>query len=110
MSVTLWLYNIELEAKMSTWSHWHFCTECYSDVGCSLDCLTEVVDGRALGGSTLCLDCSLKGRAREKAASRAADEHALASGAKSIEQLRAENGAFSFPRNRIRLNLSRTNH
>jgi hypothetical protein len=35
-------------------------------------------------------------RAREKAASRAADDRALASGEKSAEQLRRESLAFSF--------------
>ena len=46
-------------------------------------------------------------RAREKAASREADERALASGAKSRQQLSRENGAFAFPPERIRLDLSR---
>lgn len=46
-------------------------------------------------------------RAHEKAASREADARALASGEKSREQLRAENGAFAFPPDRIRLDFSR---
>ena len=41
-------------------------------------------------------------RAREKQASRDADARALASGEKSRAQLKAENGAFAFPRARIR--------
>ena len=36
-------------------------------------------------------------RAREKNESRDADQRALASGQKSREDLRAENGAFAFP-------------
>lgn len=42
-------------------------------------------------------------RAAEKQASRDADARALASGEKSRAQLKAENGAFAFPRDRIRL-------
>src|ERR1044072_7596530 len=42
-------------------------------------------------------------RAAEKQASRDEDARALASGEKSRAQLKAENGAFSFPRDRIRL-------
>ena len=45
-------------------------------------------------------------RAAEKASSREADERALASGEKSAEQLRLENGAFAFPPSRIRIDLS----
>jgi hypothetical protein len=45
-------------------------------------------------------------RAREKAASREADAHALASGKKSREQLRAENSAFGFPRERVRVDFA----
>lgn len=41
-------------------------------------------------------------RAREKQASRDADARALASGEKTVEQLRAENASFAFPRARIR--------
>ena len=46
-------------------------------------------------------------RAREKEASRESDANALATGQKSREQLRSENGAFAFPRERVRLDLSR---
>lgn len=46
-------------------------------------------------------------RAREKQASRDADEQALASGEKTREQLRIENGAFAFPRERIRIDFSK---
>lgn len=46
-------------------------------------------------------------RAAEKAASREADARALASGEKTREQLRAENGAFAFPRERVRIDVSR---
>jgi hypothetical protein len=42
-------------------------------------------------------------RQREKQASRDEDERALASGEKTREQLKQENGAFSFPRDRIRI-------
>jgi hypothetical protein len=42
-------------------------------------------------------------RAREKAASREADARAIASGEKSRAELRAENGAFGFPRDRVRI-------
>jgi hypothetical protein len=42
-------------------------------------------------------------RAAEKQASRDDDARALASGEKSRAQLKAENGAFAFPRERIRL-------
>ena len=45
--------------------------------------------------------------AREKAASREADARALASGEKSREELRAENGAFGFPPERVRVDFSR---
>jgi hypothetical protein len=45
-------------------------------------------------------------RAAEKAASRAADADALAAGEKSRADLSRENGAFAFPRDRIRLDLS----
>jgi hypothetical protein len=41
--------------------------------------------------------------ALEKAASRAADAHAIATGAKTVEQVRRENSAFAFPRDRVRL-------
>jgi hypothetical protein len=44
-------------------------------------------------------------RAAEKARSREEDQRALASGEKSAEQLRLENGAFAFPPSRIRLDL-----
>jgi hypothetical protein len=44
-------------------------------------------------------------RASEKARSREDDQRALASGKKSSEQLRVENGAFAFPPSRIRLDL-----
>ena len=46
-------------------------------------------------------------RAQEKAASRADDARALASGEKSPEQLRAENSAFAFPRDLVRVDFSR---
>jgi hypothetical protein len=42
-------------------------------------------------------------RAAEKAASREEDARALASGEKTREQLSAENGAFAFPPERVRL-------
>ena len=42
-------------------------------------------------------------RAREKQLSREEDARALASGAKSREQLRRENGVFVFPKVRISL-------
>ncbi len=42
-----------------------------------------------------------------KAASRAVDAAALSSGVKSREQLSAENGAFAFPRERVRIDLSK---
>lgn len=47
------------------------------------------------------------GRALEKAASREADARALESGEKSREQLKAENSAFAFPRDQIRLDAPR---
>jgi hypothetical protein len=46
-------------------------------------------------------------RAAEKAKSREADDQALASGEKTREQLRAENRAFAFPRERLRIDFSR---
>jgi hypothetical protein len=49
-------------------------------------------------------------RAREKARARAADQRDLAEGKKSRAQLRDENGAFAFPRSRVRLDLSKTRH
>jgi hypothetical protein len=49
-------------------------------------------------------------RALEKARQREADARALALGEKSRQELQAENGAFAFPRSRIRLDLSRTKH
>jgi len=45
-------------------------------------------------------------RALEKQASRDEDARALASGEKTVEQLRAENGAFAFPRDRIRIDIN----
>jgi hypothetical protein len=42
-------------------------------------------------------------RALEKQASRDADAAVLASGKKTVAHLRAENSAFAFPRDRIRL-------
>lgn len=47
-----------------------------------------------------------RARAAEKAAAREADVRALASGEKTREQLRAENGAFSFPPERVRVDFS----
>jgi hypothetical protein len=44
-------------------------------------------------------------RSREKQASRDADTCTVASGEKSRNQLKVENGAFAFPRDRIRLEL-----
>ena len=41
-------------------------------------------------------------RAREKAASREADTRAIASGAKSAEQVRRENASFAFQNVRLR--------
>lgn len=46
-------------------------------------------------------------RAQEKAASRAADDEALASGAKSREELRKENGSFAFPPGRVMVDFSK---
>lgn len=46
-------------------------------------------------------------RAREKAASRAEDARALASGEKTREQLQAENAAFAFPPERVRIDFSK---
>lgn len=46
-------------------------------------------------------------RAREKSASREIDALALASGHKSREQLRAENSAFGFPRDHVRIDFAR---
>lgn len=46
-------------------------------------------------------------RAREKALSREADARALASGEKTREQLHAENSAFAFPPERVRIDFSR---
>ncbi len=46
-------------------------------------------------------------RAMEKAASREADAEALASGEKTPAQLRDENRAFAFPRERLRVDFSR---
>jgi hypothetical protein len=46
-------------------------------------------------------------RAAEKAASREADARALASGEKTRDQLRAENSAFAFPPERVRLEFPR---
>jgi len=42
-------------------------------------------------------------RAREKQASRDEDDRAVAMGLKSQAQLARENGAFAFPRERIRI-------
>lgn len=44
-------------------------------------------------------------RAREKQASRDEDARALASGEVSREQLKHENGAFAFPRERLRISF-----
>jgi hypothetical protein len=48
-----------------------------------------------------------KQRALEKQLSREADARALASGEKTRDQLRAENGAFAFPRERVHVDFSR---
>ncbi len=42
-------------------------------------------------------------RAREKQASRDEDARAIAAGEKTADQVRRENGAFAFPRDRVRL-------
>jgi len=42
-------------------------------------------------------------RAREKQASREADARALASGEKLPDELARENGAFAFPKERVRI-------
>jgi hypothetical protein len=42
-------------------------------------------------------------RAREKQASRDQDAHDIATGARTVEQVRHDNGAFAFPRERVRL-------
>jgi hypothetical protein len=42
-------------------------------------------------------------RAREKQASRDQDAHDIATGVRTVEQVRRDNGAFAFPRERIRL-------
>jgi hypothetical protein len=44
-----------------------------------------------------------KQRARQKEASRERDARAVASGLKTARQVSAENGAFSFPRKRMRI-------
>ncbi|HEU4729665.1 MAG TPA: hypothetical protein VFT22_17340 [Kofleriaceae bacterium] len=46
-------------------------------------------------------------RAMEKALSRDIDAQALESGTKSAAQLRSENGAFAFPRERVQVDFSR---
>ena len=46
-------------------------------------------------------------RAQQKQRSRDADAQALASGEKTREQLRRENGAFAFPRERVTVHFSR---
>jgi hypothetical protein len=46
-------------------------------------------------------------RACEKEASREMDARALASGEKSREQLRSENSAFGYPRDRVRIDFAR---
>ncbi len=46
-------------------------------------------------------------RAREKQASRDEDVQALATGEKTVEQLRKENAAFAFPRSRVRIKSPR---
>lgn len=46
-------------------------------------------------------------RAQQKALSRAADAGAVASGAKSREELAAENGAFAFPAGRVEIDFSK---
>ncbi len=43
---------------------------------------------------------------REKVAAREADARALASGEKSRAELQVENGAFGFPRGRVRIDFS----
>ncbi|CAN5917668.1 hypothetical protein BH11MYX2_BH11MYX2_04530 [soil metagenome] len=45
-------------------------------------------------------------RLREKAASREADAHAVASGQKSYVDLEKENAAFAFPPGRVRIDFS----
>lgn len=46
-------------------------------------------------------------RAHEKVMSREADARVLVSGEKTQAELRAENGAFAFPRERVRVDFSR---
>lgn len=52
-------------------------------------------------------DLNFAMRAVRKHAQRLLDEKALASGEKTREQLAIENGAFAFPRDRIRIDFSR---
>jgi hypothetical protein len=47
-----------------------------------------------------------RGRAREKAASRAEDARAISSGQKSVAEVREANAAFAFPRERLRVDLA----
>lgn len=47
-------------------------------------------------------------RAAEKSASREADERALATGEKTREDLRRENAAFAFPRDRVNLTFPKS--
>jgi hypothetical protein len=46
-------------------------------------------------------------RAREKAASRAEDARALAAGEKTRQDLEADNAAFAFPPERVRIDFSK---
>jgi len=41
-----------------TESHEHYCRVCFEPLRCDLDCVTDRVDGRLLGGSSLCEDCA----------------------------------------------------
>ncbi len=66
---------------------------------------TDVTLIRELNAMALVLDPAV--RAQEKAASREKDARALASGEKSQDQLRVENSAFAFPRDRIVVDFSR---
>lgn len=64
--------------------------------------------GRSIKASPMKLNADIFAqRVLEKAASRAADADALASGAKSREQLNEENGSFGFPANRVQIDFSK---
>lgn len=62
---------------------------------------------RSHTGDVKALSDKYKSRDEEKEASRTRDQEALESGEKTVEEVQAENGLFSFSRDQVRLRLDK---